>query len=64
MKDGLKGEVKVEIEKLFKEILEDWLLKTNYFIEVSAMNPVQAEREALEQYRSWSKKLAMLLKDI
>lgn len=60
----MRGEEKDEIKKLFKEVLDDWLLKTNFFIEVSAMNPVQAEREALEQYRNWSKKLAMLLKDM
>jgi len=56
-------EVKVEIRKLFKEILEDWLLQVNYFIEVGSMNPLQAEQKALERYRRWSKQLETLLED-
>lgn len=54
---------KVEVKKLFKEIMDAWLLQVNYFIEVGSMNPLQAEQKALEQYRSWAKKLENLLKD-
>jgi len=59
----MNNEVKVEIKKLFKEIMDDWLLQVNYFIEVGSMNPAEAEQKALEQYTRWSRQLETMLKD-
>lgn len=57
----MNNEVKDEIKKLFQEILDDWLLQVNYFIEVGSVNPAEAEQKALEQYRRWAKQLEALL---
>ncbi|TEB08160.1 hypothetical protein Psch_01715 [Pelotomaculum schinkii] len=59
----MNNEVKVEIKKLFKEIMDDWLLQFNYFIEVGSMDPLQAEQKALQKYRSWATQLETLLKE-
>ncbi|MDD4237950.1 MAG: hypothetical protein PHT62_05285 [Desulfotomaculaceae bacterium] len=57
----MDNEVKTELKKLFKEIMDDWLLQVNYFIEVGSMEPLQAEQKALQRYRSWTKQLEILL---
>lgn len=61
--DKLNKQVKAEIRKLFKEVMDDWLLQVNYFIEVGSLNHLQAEQKALQQYRGWSKRLEQLLAD-
>lgn len=61
--DKLNKHVKADIRKLFKEVMDDWLLQVNYFIEVGSLNHLQAEQKALQQYRGWSKRLEQLLAD-
>jgi hypothetical protein len=59
----MNNKIKVKLKQLFKEIMDDWLLQVNYFIEVGSMNPLQAEQKALERYRRWSKQLETLLEE-
>jgi len=59
----MNNEVKVEIKKLFQEIMDDWLLQIDYFIEVGSMDPLQAEQKALQKYRRWAKQLETLLEE-
>lgn len=57
----INNEVKIELKKLFKEIADDWLLQVGYSIEITSMNPLEAEQKALEKYRRWVKRLENLL---
>jgi hypothetical protein len=54
---------KVKLRKLFKEVVDDWLLKTNYLYEVSSIDPLKSEQKALEKYRIWTRRLADIIED-
>jgi hypothetical protein len=54
---------KVKLKKLFKEVVDDWLLKTNYLYEVSSIDPQKSEQRALEKYRIWTRRLADIIED-